>query len=197
MTKDQIRKIYLQKRLQLSEGEFQILNRKIADQFFMGIDLSFIGVLHSFLPIEKQREVNTWLIIERIRREFPNVRISIPKVNNQTSMMDSYYFEGLHQLEKNTWGIPEPKQGIPTPTEKINAVLVPLLGFDKKGNRVGYGRGFYDKFLALLNPECVKIGLSLFPPVEKINDVQPYDVPLNIIVTPAGTVTIKASQPKD
>jgi 5-formyltetrahydrofolate cyclo-ligase len=197
MTKDQIRKIYLQKRLQLSEGEFQILNRKITDQFFMGIDLSFISVLHSFLPIEKQREVNTWLIIDRVRREFPNVRISVPKVNNQTSMMDSYYFEGLHQLEKNTWGIPEPKQGIPTPTEKINAVLVPLLGFDKKGNRVGYGRGFYDKFLGTLNPECVKIGLSLFPPVEKINDVQPYDVPLNIIVTPAGTVTIKASQPKD
>ena len=168
-----------------------MLNRKITDYFFASVDLSFTGVLHSFLPIEKQREVNTWLIIDRIRREFPNVRISIPRVNNETSIIDSYYFEGLHQLEKNTWGIPEPKQGIPTPVEKINAVLVPLLGFDRKGNRVGYGRGFYDKFLNILNPDCIKIGLSLFPPVEKINDVQPYDIPLNMVVTPSGTVTVK------
>jgi 5-formyltetrahydrofolate cyclo-ligase len=114
-------------------------------------------------------------------------------VNNETSQMDSYYFEGLHQLEKNTWGIPEPKQGIPTPIEKIDAVIVPLLGFDKKGNRVGYGRGFYDKFLKMLNPDCLKIGLSFFPPVEKINDVQPYDIPINTIVTPNGAVMVKPS----
>jgi len=176
----------------MSEGEFQILNRKITDYFFTSVDLSFIGVLHTFLPIEKQREVNTWNIIDRVKREFPNVRISIPKVNNETSIIDSYYFEGLHQLEKNTWGIPEPKQGIPTPVEKINAVLVPLLGFDRKGNRVGYGRGFYDKFLKMLNPACIKIGLSLFPPVEKINDVQPYDIPLNQAITPNGHVIIKS-----
>jgi 5-formyltetrahydrofolate cyclo-ligase len=193
MTKDQIRKIYLQKRLQLSEGEFQILNRKITDQFFVSVNLSFIGVLHTFLPIEKQREVNTWNIIDRIKREFPNVRISIPKVNNQTSIIDSYYFEGLHQLEKNTWGVPEPKQGIPTPPEKINAVLVPLLGFDKQGNRVGYGRGFYDKFLKILNPDCLKIGLSLFPPIEKINDVKEHDIPVNMVITPNGSVTVKSS----
>jgi 5-formyltetrahydrofolate cyclo-ligase len=193
MTKDQIRKIYLQKRLQMSEGEFQILNRKLTDQFFVSVNLSFIQVLHTFLPIEKQREVNTWNIIDRVRREFPNVRVSVPKINNQTSMMDSYYFEGLHQLEKNTWGIPEPKQGIPTPIEKINAVLVPLLGFDKRGNRVGYGRGFYDKFLKMLNPDCLKIGLSLFPPVEKVNDVQPHDIPVNMVITPTGAVTVKSS----
>lgn len=192
MTKDQIRKIYLAKRLQLSEGEFQMLNKKVTDYFFTSVDLSFVSVLHTFLPIEKQREVNTWNIIDRVRREFPNVRISVPKVNNQTSIIDSYYFEGLHQLEKNTWGVPEPKQGIPTPPEKINAVLVPLLGFDRKGNRVGYGRGFYDKFLGILNPDCLKIGLSLFPPIEKINDVQPYDIPLNVVITPNGAVTVKS-----
>ena len=192
MTKDQIRKIYLAKRLQLSEGEFQMLNRKVTDYFFTSVDLSFVSVLHTFLPIEKQREVNTWNIIDRVRREFPNVRISVPKVNNQTSIIDSYYFEGLHQLEKNTWGVPEPKQGIPTPAEKVNAVLVPLLGFDPKGNRVGYGRGFYDKFLGILNPDCLKIGLSLFPPVEKIQDVQPYDIPLNVVITPNGAVTVKS-----
>jgi 5-formyltetrahydrofolate cyclo-ligase len=142
MTKDQIRKLYLQKRLALSEAEFQQLNHQLTEQFFASVDLSFVQVLHTFLPIEKQREVNTWLIIERIRREFPHIRIAIPRINNQTASIENFYFEGPHQLEKNTWGIMEPKQGIPVPSEKIDAVLVPLLGFDRSGNRVGYGRGF-------------------------------------------------------
>ena len=190
MTKAQIRKIYIQKRLVLSEGEFAQLNQKICDRFFTGVDLSFINVLHTFIPIEKQREVNTWLIIERIRREFPNVRISIPRINNQTSTIESFYFEGLHQLEKNTWDIMEPKQGIPTPIEKVDIVLVPLLAFDRKGNRVGYGRGFYDKFLATCPERASKVGLSLFDPVKEIEGMSNYDVPLDMAVTPEKVIKL-------
>ena len=191
MTKDQIRKIYLPKRASLSEAEFSLLNRKITEQFFASIDLSIVKVLHTFLPIEKQKEVNTWLIIERVRREFPNVRISVPRINNQTSLIESYYFEGLHQMEKNTWGIMEPKQGIPTPIEKIDTVLVPLVAIDKQGNRVGYGRGFYDKFLAQCGGETRKIGLSFFDPVSKIDDATEKDVPLNTAVLPKGAINFK------
>jgi 5-formyltetrahydrofolate cyclo-ligase len=190
MTKAQIRKIYIQKRQALSEGELAQLNRQLSDRFFTGVDLSFVSVLHTFLPIEKQREVNTWLIIDRVRREFPNVKISIPRINNQTSTIESFYFEGLHQLEKNTWGIMEPKQGIPTPIEKVDIVLVPLLAFDKKGNRVGYGRGFYDKFLATCEAKTRKVGLSLFPAVDSVDDPGSYDIPLDAVVTPEGVVTV-------
>ena len=188
MTKDQIRKQYLQKRLALSEAEYHQLNNKLCENFFAAIDLSFIKTLHTFLPIEKQKEVNTWLIIERVRREFPHIRISIPKINNQSSVIESFYFEGLHQLEKNTWGILEPKQGIPTPLEKIDTVLVPLLAFDKAGHRVGYGRGFYDKFLATCPASCKKIGLSLFPSVDSIEGIGPQDLALDLVVTPQECV---------
>lgn len=189
MQKEQVRKLYLQKRIGLSDAEFQRLNQRIVEHFFKFIDLRLIKVLHVFLPIEKQKEVNTWLIIDRIKKLHTEIQISIPRINNQSSTIENFYYEGPDQLEKNTWGILEPKQGIPTPTEKIDAVLVPLLAFDRSGNRVGYGRGFYDKFLATLN--CRKIGLSFFPPVQSIEGMNERDVPIDTIVTPDGSINVK------
>ena len=190
MTKKDLKRLYLKKRMELSEAEYLQLNKQLCDIFFANIDLSQIKVLHTFLPIKKNKEVDTWLIIDRIRKEFPNLRISIPKINNQTAVLDNYYFEGLDQLENNTWEIPEPMQGIPTPTEKIDAVLAPLLAFDKQGNRVGYGLGFYDKFLVTCRADCQKIGLSFFEIVDKIDGIDENDVPLNLIITPKNSILI-------
>jgi len=190
MRKEELRKIYLQKRLSLTEAEYLEGNKRICDNFFGLVDLSFTVVVHSFLPIEKTKEPNTWLIIERIRREFPHIRVSIPRINNETSALDNFYFEGLHQLQNNTWGIPEPKQGIPTPNDKIDVVLVPLLAFDAAGHRVGYGRGFYDKFLATTRKDCRKIGLSFFPAVDSIDNITGQDLPLDMVVTPKEVLNL-------
>jgi 5-formyltetrahydrofolate cyclo-ligase len=182
MTKQEARKTYLQKRLELSEGEYQQLNLQLYNQFFTQLDLSFIKCIHIFLPIESKREPDTWPIIERIRREFPHIRISIPKVVNDG--LENIYFEGLHQLKKNKWGILEPEQGVPTPAEKIDMVIVPLLAFDEKGNRVGYGKGFYDGFLAECRMRCKRVGISLFQPIEKIEDADGNDIALTECLTP-------------
>jgi len=189
MTKAEIRKLYLQKRLTLSEDEYEKLNKKIADNFFDKLDLSHTKILHTFLPIEKTREPDTWDIINRILKKHPHIRIAIPRINNQTSILEHFYYEDEKQLEKNTWGIPEPKQGIPTPIDKIDAVLVPLLAFDTQGHRIGYGRGFYDKFLNQCSPSIKKIGLSFFPPLEKIADINPNDQLLTHVVTPEYVLT--------
>lgn len=184
MTKKELRKAYLEKRMALSEAEFVTLNEALAENFFIHVPLETIHVLHTFLPIEKNREVNTWRIIERLQTEAPHVRISVPRINNQTSELEHYYFEDRAQLENNTWGIPEPVKGVPTSVEKIDAVLVPLLAFDKQGHRLGYGRGFYDRFLGGCRPDCRKIGLSLFEAEEKIEDISDKDIPLDVIITP-------------
>jgi 5-formyltetrahydrofolate cyclo-ligase len=188
MTKRELRKLYLQKREALSEAKYGQLTFQLYQNFFSSIDLSFIKVLHTFLPIAAKKEVDTWLIIDRIKREFPHIRISIPKVNSQTGVFDSFYFEGLHQLTTNEWGIQEPKQGIPTEPEKVDLVLIPLLAYDKKGHRVGYGKGFYDKFLATCRPDCKKIGLSLFEAQEKIADVKDFDVQMDHCITPHAVI---------
>jgi 5-formyltetrahydrofolate cyclo-ligase len=174
--------------MKLSEAEYLQLNQQLCDNFFSNVNLSEINVLHTFLPIKKNKEVDTWLIIDRVKKEFPNVQISIPKVNNQTASIDNFYFEGTEQVENNMWEIPEPKHGIPTPIEKIDAVLVPLLAFDKQGNRVGYGGGFYDKFLFTCRADCQKIGLSFFEMVDKIDGIDGNDVPLNLVITPKNGI---------
>lgn len=189
MNKDQVRKIYLQKRVGLSEAEFQRMNKQLVDVFFSSVNLADVKVLHTFLPIEKQKEVNTWMVIDRIKKNFPHIEISIPRINNQSSLLENFYYESPEQLEKNTWGIMEPKRGIPTPTDKIDIVLVPLLGFDRKGNRVGYGRGFYDKFLSTIT--CRKIGLSFFAPVKLIEGMSNQDIPIDAAATPEGFFNLK------
>lgn len=182
MTKQEAREIYLQKRQDLSEGEYQQLNLQLYHQFFAQLDLSFIKCIHFFLPIEGKREPDTWPIIERIRREFPHIRISLPKMKGDE--LENIYFEGLHQLKKNKWGILEPEQGVPTPTEKIDMVIVPLLAFDKKGHRVGYGKGFYDRFLNECRIRCQRIGISFFQTAELIEDVDANDIALTHCITP-------------
>jgi 5-formyltetrahydrofolate cyclo-ligase len=182
MTKEALRKIYRAKRNELSESEFLQMSRQLSDRFFLAIDLSFIKVVHVYLPIESKKEPDTWLIVERIRREFSHIRLSIPKVKGE--VMENIFFEGLHQLEKNGWGISEPKQGVPTPSEKIDLVIVPLLAFDKQGHRVGYGKGFYDRFLKECRPDCQKVGLSMFDPENQSIETNEHDVLLSLCITP-------------
>ena len=188
MIKQELRKLYIQKRMNLSEGEYLQLNYQLTEMFFSHIDLSFVKVLHTFLPLEKNNEPNTWPIIDRVKREFPHVRISIPRVNASSGELENFYFEGLHQLSSNVWGIQEPRQGIPTPEEKIDMVLVPLLVLDQSGHRVGYGKGFYDKFLHTCRADVKRIGVSLFPPVAAIDDVGPHDQKLTQAITPDGVI---------
>ena len=190
MTKEALRKIYLQKRMDLSEGDYFQLSKDICNMFFAHTNLSKVKVLHTFMPIKKNREVDTWLIVERVKRDFPHIQISIPKINNQSGTLDNFLLEGPNQLQNNTWGIPEPVSGIPITTTDIDAVLVPLLAFDKRGHRVGYGRGFYDKFLISCRKDCVKIGLSFFDMVEKITGVNENDVSLDLIITPKSGILI-------
>jgi 5-formyltetrahydrofolate cyclo-ligase len=184
MNKAALRKIYIDVRKKLTPEQCAHFNLQLYHLFFLYADLSFVKVLHTYLPLEKNNEPDTWAIIDRVRREFPHIRISVPKVNPKTNELENFYFEGLHQIEVNTWGISEPKQGIPTPSEKIDMVLVPLLAFDQKGDRIGYGKGYYDRFFSQCRPDCKKVGLSFFDPVEVIADLNEQDVKLNACITP-------------
>jgi 5-formyltetrahydrofolate cyclo-ligase len=187
MTKQELRKIYLEKRKVLPENEYAQRNIQLYNHFFFAIDLSFVKVLHIFLPIMDKREPDTWPVIDRIRREYPHIRLAIPRVNNETSALENFYFEGMHQLALNPWGIQEPKQGIPTESEKIDMVLVPLLACDKRGNRLGYGKGYYDRFLRTCRPDVRKVGVSLFD-LEEYIPAEAYDVKLTEVITPKGYI---------
>ncbi len=184
MLKKELRPVYIEKRLALSDEEYTLRNQKIVDNFFSNFDLKEIKVIHIFLPMIKYKEFNTWLIIERIKKEYPTIRFSIPRVNNKNQVLENFYFDSPDQLKENPWGIQEPQFGERTHPEDIDLVIVPLLAVDNTGHRVGYGKGYYDKLLSQCKPTCLKVGFSLFDPVEKIEDVNELDVALNFCITP-------------
>ncbi|MEY4929969.1 MAG: hypothetical protein RI909_693 [Bacteroidota bacterium] len=182
MNKDELRKIYLHKRLALTQREHQELSQKLADIFFQAVDLSNVKTLHIFLPIESKREPNTWLIVERIQKEFPHIHLVIPKVTGE--VMEHIFFEGDHQLEKTKWGMVEPKQGIQAEVKEMDMVIVPLLAIDKQGHRIGYGKGYYDRFLSACRADCRKIGITFFECEETIEEKLTSDITLDACLTP-------------
>lgn len=184
MLKSALRKIYLEKQKSLSAIKREEQSRKIAELFFQSFDLSAISYFHCFLPIEKFDEINTRPIFERIWRDFPRIQTIVPRVNFQTNEIENLSFTPDTNLVQNVWQIREPAHDNFIETEKIDLVIVPLLCFDKQGFRVGYGKGFYDKFLERCRPDCLKIGLSYFEPAAQIADSQPHDVRLDYCLTP-------------
>jgi len=113
-----------------------------------------------------------------------NGKIAIPKTNLKENTLSHFYFDKNTALEVSSFGILEPINAKECNPKNIDIVIVPLLIFDKKGNRVGYGGGFYDRFIAQLNPKAKLIGVSLFEPIEEINDLHEFDKKLDYCVTP-------------
>ncbi len=184
MQKSELRKIYLEKRKSLSPNEIKCRSEQIAEAFFETFDLRKINFLHCFLPIEKFNEIDTQFVFEKVWREFPKVKTVLPRVNFATNEIENVKFIAETELAENQWQIIEPVDGEIIETENVDAVLVPLLCFDLRGFRVGYGKGFYDKFLRNCRADCKKIGLSYFPPIDEISDTKKFDVRLDYCLTP-------------
>ena len=190
MTKSALRQTFLAQRRALSAKDSMHRSQSIAnlllEEFFDAPSEKTKAVLHTFLPIVRQNEVDTWSIIHRIWQHFPSIQVTVPVTTLLTNRLAHYLLTPETPLIENRWGILEPQQNarIAIDSEQIDFVLVPLLAFDKRGHRVGYGKGYYDYFLAQCRPDCLKVGVSLFEPVEHIADTVPTDVRLNACITP-------------
>lgn len=159
----------------LSEQSLQLANTLLTLPIW---DYSYY---HLFLPITEKKEVDTSFILSILQGKDKN--IVLPKMADDQNLTHFLLTDNTI-IKLNKWGVPEPIDGLEVPTKKIEVVFLPLLAFDIKGNRVGYGKGFYDIFLKQCSPNTIKIGLSLFEAEEKIDDIAPNDVPLDYCVTP-------------
>ena len=191
MTKSELRKIYLAHQKSLSDGLRGEKSLQIADLFFQTFDLRKVEYLHCFLPIERTHEIDTKLIFQQIWQNFPQIKTLVPRVNFQTNEIENLKLTPETNLVQNVWQIDEPADNELVENERIDMVLVPLLCFDARGFRVGYGKGFYDKFLTKCRKDCVKIGLSFFLPVEEISDINEHDIALPYSVTPNEVFKLK------
>ncbi|HET7117419.1 MAG TPA: 5-formyltetrahydrofolate cyclo-ligase [Hanamia sp.] len=183
MTKQELRKIYKYKRQALSLHAIEKFNDLILIHFQKS-ELSFLNCVHTYLPSLKQIEPDTAQIIRYLEFKNPSLKIVVPKIDTRSGIMEHYHFNEKVELIKNVFGIDEPKEGKRISENKIDMILIPLLAFDKRGYRVGYGKGYYDKFLAKCRPDTIKFGLSFFEPVDEIDDITSFDIPLNFCATP-------------
>ena len=181
MNKTELRTQYKALRQNLSKVEIEEMSLAIANEV-LALDIWDKTYFHVFLPIEEQKEVNTEFLLHLLTGKDKEIVIS--KSDFTTRKMTHFLLTDNTKIKKNEYNIPEPVDGIEVPTFKIQVVFVPLLAFDTKGNRVGYGKGFYDQFLAECQPETIKIGLSFFEAENTITDVFEKDVQLDFCITP-------------
>ncbi len=181
MNKKELRKKYKQLRNELTDdaiidGSLAIANRIVTMNIW---DKTYF---HLFLTIEEQHEIDTEFILQVLAGKDKEIVVS--KSDFETFEMAHFLLTDNTKFRNNTYNIPEPINGLEVPVDRIDVIFVPLLAFDTRGHRVGYGKGFYDKFLSKCKPDVIKIGLSFFEAEEVISDATEDDVKLDFCVTP-------------
>jgi len=181
MRKSDLRKMYKAKRNLFSPQQVQNLSLSIRDHFFANVQLKQRSI-HCFISIDKFNEVDTSMIIEKLFELKNPVGTSIMHYDSFTT--SHVWINEQTQYELDKFEIPTPVNEKPARPDDFDIVIIPLLICDNDGNRVGYGKGIYDRFLSECKPECIKIGVCFFEPSESIDDLDAFDIPLNHLITP-------------
>lgn len=183
MLKRQARKIYDQKRRDLSFSDKLKWDDLILINF-QTLDTPPLRHVFSFYPMEERNEVNAFLLTDYLHFRNPVLQICYPKMQIEVPDMEAIACHADTIFEANALNILEPLDTEQVEPQDLDLVLVPMLICDEKGNRVGFGKGYYDRYLSRCRPDCLKVGLSYFEPVARIDDADEFDVPLDLCITP-------------
>ncbi|MGO4708376.1 5-formyltetrahydrofolate cyclo-ligase [Chryseobacterium sp. 2TAF14] len=188
MKKSEIRKIYLEKRKKLSQDEVFLLSEQIFENFINFFKPLSNQKIHIFIPSEKFKEINTQIFITYFLSR--NIKVFVPKIVDAKLISVEIFSDT--QFETNNWGISEPVSDEDSGVLNFDFVITPLLYCDFNGNRVGYGKGFYDHFFENISKNSKKIGVNYFNPDHMIDDVWENDIPLDYLVTPTGVLSFSS-----
>lgn len=173
MDKDKLRKKMIKARLDLdsetytSKSNFIVSKLKQHPDF---ITAKTIGIYVSF-----KNEVNT---IDLINEILKTKRVCVPKTKQ--TIMEFYEISSLQELKEGNYGILEPDNNYLVNKQEIDLLIVPLVAYDKENNRLGYGGGFYDRYLKEYSGKVIGLAFSL-QKVEQI-PVEIFDLPLKTII---------------
>ncbi|MBP1166116.1 5-formyltetrahydrofolate cyclo-ligase [Chryseobacterium sp. PvR013] len=185
MLKAELRKKYTQKRKALSPDEAFLLSENIFENFIHYFNPKESEKVHVFVPIPVRKEIDTQIFIHYFLAH--NIRVYVPKIVGDQLINIEVFEETV--FETNNWGISEPVSNEDSGENAFDYVITPLLYCDKKGNRVGYGKGFYDGLFQNVSAETKKIGVNYFDPDEYVDDVWENDIPLDYLVTPTKVLS--------
>ena len=181
MKKQELRALYKQKRNNLTEIQIKGLQENIYQQIY-NLDLSTVKNVHLFLSMPKFKEIDTAPLITWFRNK--NKRIVVSKCNFKDNTLSHFYLEEDTVLSLNKFGVLEPVAAELVEENKLDLIFIPMLISDDKKFRVGYGKGFYDRFLLNCRKDAKFIGLNFFPPITAIEDKNEFDIPLHQVIYP-------------
>lgn len=185
MMKDELRLKMREKRRNMTTDEVKEKSAVIQDALFSLDCFKNADTACTFISAFK--EPDTAAIIKRLLFDGKKVVVPVTDTDNTTLILS--YIEDMSDLEKGAFGILEPTAIKPASESDIDAVLVPGLAFDIRGGRMGFGKGYYDRFLE--KTDAVKIALCYdFQLFDKI-PTEPHDVPMDIIITENGITEVK------
>lgn len=182
--KQQLRDQYRRQRMAFAERDLLRMNDLLLIRFQQWELPASLHLVLSYWPMESHAEVNTFLLTDYLQFRFPELQIAFPVAEFTDHSMKAVLVDDDTSFKKNAYGIAEPVSGKEIDPSSIDLVLVPLLAFDQQGHRLGYGKGFYDRFLPQCRKDCVKVGFSYFEPPVSIEGIGQFDVPLNVGITP-------------
>lgn len=184
MKKKDIRHYYKDRRCRLSASQIEKMNDLMLIQF-QKLSLEIPTLLLTYSPIDKYKEFDPQLITDYCYFKNPNTKLLYPVMDQVEGkeQLIAVMVSDETEFAANSFGIYEPVEGDDVSPGSIDLVIVPLLGFDKKGFRVGYGKGYYDRLLQRCRPDCIKVGFSYFEPVDMIEDVGQHDIALDYCIT--------------
>ena len=175
MNKQQLRQAIRQRKRAMTQEEIEDRSRSLCEKFLKSDDYRCCTCLYGYLPYNQ--EVRTWPILHQALAD--GKQVAVPKVYGDE--MKFIYLTDLTQVAAGYAGIPEPIADGPVAEQQDALVLMPGLAFDPQGHRIGYGGGFYDKFLSR-EPKHPTVALCYeFQMVDHLETEQ-FDIPVNTVI---------------
>jgi 5-formyltetrahydrofolate cyclo-ligase len=189
LDKNELRRKFLQIRKNISSDQKKIMDKKILNNFFM---LDEIKEKSKFLfYYSLPYEVSTLKIIEKLIDE--GKKIALPKVEKNEGLMNFYYISDINNdVHKGAYSIFEPNENFnKVSINEIDLIIVPGVVFDRKGSRIGFGKGYYDKFLNQFH-HITKIALTYSVQISEFEIItDKHDVIMDYIITEHEVIKIK------
>ena len=175
MDKTALRKQIREKKRAMTEAEIREASARLGEQFVSSEAYRQAKSIYGYLPYNQ--EVRTVPMLEQALRD--GKRVAVPKCYGDE--MRFIWMEDLSRVEKGYAGIPEPVEDGPVADDETALVLMPGLAFDPEGHRIGYGGGFYDRFLAK-EPEHPTLALCYaFQMLPKL-ETEEFDIPVDCVL---------------
>lgn len=178
--KQELRKQYLQQRKQIPFVEITSLSLKFIPYLINWINAHSLKKIQIYLPITKNHEPDTLSLIKSLVAQLPDIQFYAPIVTDQAgeNTMEVYPIALETEFKVGKYGIIEPMaNGQPLPPQNLDGLILPLLAIDKAGHRIGYGAGYYDRYLMRCKQNVPTIALGFFPPLDfNLPDIHEFDI---------------------